>query len=222
MGRKNMKHFDLIFDIDGTLWDSCEAVCESWRLSLRRRYGCFGSPDLSQVRSIMGMTPDEIAEKLFSRFGSHAREVFDALSEDECAYLREHGAAIYPAVEETLRQLASSRRLFLVSNCQAGYIDAFLTASGLGELFSDSLCAGVSGKGKSENIRTLREKHTITQAIYIGDTRADESAARETDCRFIHAAYGFGEADAADAVACSFAELPALVRELEREDTAHA
>ena len=70
-----MKYDALIFDIDGTLWDSCEAVRRSWRQSLRRRYGCFGSPDLSQVRSIMGLGPDEIAQKLFSRFGARAREV---------------------------------------------------------------------------------------------------------------------------------------------------
>ena len=93
-----MKYDALIFDIDGTLWDSCEAVRRSWQQSLRRRYGCFGSPDLSQVRSIMGLGPDEIAQKLFSRFGEHAREVFDALSEDECAYLAEHGAELYPGV----------------------------------------------------------------------------------------------------------------------------
>ena len=68
-----MKQYDLIFDIDGTIWDSCEAVHDSWRVSLRKRYGCFGSPSLEQVRSIMGKTPDEIAQLLFSRFGSNAR-----------------------------------------------------------------------------------------------------------------------------------------------------
>ena len=216
-----MEYYDLIFDIDGTLWDSCEAVCKSWKQSLRRRYGCFGSPDLDQVRSIMGMTPDEIAAKLFFRFGARAREVFDALSEDECAYLRIHGAALYPGIGPTLRKLAAARRLFLVSNCQAGYIEAFLTSSGLYGLFTDALCAGVTGKEKSENIRMLKEKHAVAGAVYIGDTRADEAAARETGCRFIHASYGFGEAEAPDAVARAFADLPALVEELEREEMTH-
>lgn len=201
----------LIFDIDGTLWDSCEAVRVSWQLSLRQRYGCFGSPSLEQVRSIMGLTPDEIAAKLFSRFGSRAREVFDALSEDECAYLAEHGAAVYPGVIETLRALVQTRRLFIVSNCQAGYIEAFLRSCGLEVLFEGYLCAGVTGLGKSGNLRKLMREHALERAVYIGDTISDERAAREAGCAFIHAAYGFGGTEAPDAVLRSFAELPDIL-----------
>ena len=208
----------LIFDIDGTLWDSCEAVRQSWQRSLRRRYGCFGSPDLSQVRSIMGLGPDEIAQKLFSRFGAHAREVFDALSEDECAYLAAHGAAVYPGVPEQLRALAAARRLFLVSNCQRGYIEAFLASTGTEELFQAHLCAGVTGLSKSENLRKLIREQQITRAVFVGDTLSDERAAREAGCVFIHAAYGFGAAESPDAVLNSFAELPSLLEKLEKED----
>lgn len=212
-----MKYDALIFDIDGTLWDSCEGVRQSWQLSLRRRYGCFGSPSLEQVRSIMGLTPDEIAEKLFSRFGSRAREVFDALSEDECAYLAEHGGDVYPGVCETLRALAAERRLFIVSNCQAGYIEAFTASNGLEDLFEAHRCAGVTGLGKEENLRRLMQDCSLKTAAFIGDTTGDERAAREAGCTFIHAAYGFGSADAPDAVLQRFDELPQILRILEEE-----
>ena len=212
-------NFDaLIFDIDGTLWDSCEAVRQSWQLSLRRRYGCFGSPDLEQVRSIMGLGPDEIAAKLFSRFGSRAREVFDALSEDECAYLAAHGAALYPGVEEGLRDLARTRRLFLVSNCQKGYAEAFLAACGFEALFEAHLCAGETGLDKVGNLRRLLREYAPGRAVYIGDTLWDERAAREAGLPFLHAAYGFGTAERPDAAAASFAELPRALAMLEKED----
>lgn len=212
-----MKNNSLIFDIDGTLWDSCEAVRASWQLSLRRRYGCFGSPSLEQVRSIMGMTPDEIAAKLFSRFGNRAREVFDALSEDECVYLAEHGAEVYPGVLETLRALSETRRLFLVSNCQAGYIEAFLHFCGLEGVIEAHVCAGVTGLDKGENLRNLLRERAVENAVYIGDTRSDERAAREAGCAFIHAAYGFGTAEAPDAVLPAFAALPEILAALEKE-----
>ena len=186
-----MKQYDLIFDIDGTIWDSCEAVHDSWRVSLRKRYGCFGSPSLEQVRSIMGKTPDEIAQLLFSRFGSNARAVFDALS--------------------------GQHRLFLVSNCQAGYVEALYAATGLGSCFEDARCAGVTGLDKAGNLRALIRDRALENAFYIGDTEGDESAAREAGCGFIHAAYGFGSAKAPDAVLHSFSELPALIRTLEEE-----
>lgn len=212
-----MKYDALIFDIDGTLWDACESVRQSWRQSLRKRYGCFGSPDLDQVRSIMGLSPDEIAGKLFSRFGTHAREVFDALSEDECSYLAEHGAAVYPGVQEGLRELSSTRRLFLVSNCQRGYIEVFLAACGLEGLFEAHLCAGVTGLDKSENLQKLMRENGLTKAVFIGDTVSDEFAAREAGCAFIHAAYGFGTAEDPDAVLSFFDELPEILEKLEKE-----
>ncbi len=212
-----MRYDALIFDIDGTLWDSCEAVRQSWQRSLWRRYGCAGSPDLAQVRSIMGLGPDEIARKLFYRFGERAREVFDALSEDECAYLAANGAEVYPGVIDGLRALSLSRRLFLVSNCQRGYIEAFLGSNGLESLFEGRLCAGVTGLDKSGNLRRLMGEHALARAVFVGDTLSDERAAREAGCAFIHAAYGFGGAERPDAVLHSFAELPKLLEELEKE-----
>lgn len=213
-----MKFDALIFDIDGTLWDSCEAVRQSWQLSLRKHYGCFGSPDLAQVRSIMGMGPDEIARTLFSRFGTHAREVFDTISEDECAYLAAHGADVYPGVPEGLRALAPARRLFLVSNCQRGYIEAFLASNAMEDLFEDCLSTGRTGLGKTDNLKKLMREHALSRAVFIGDTGSDERAAREAGCAFIHATYGFGQAESPDAVLRSFAELPAILEKLEKED----
>ncbi len=212
-----MRFDALIFDIDGTLWDSCEAVRRSWQESLKRRYGCFGSPDLGQVRSIMGLGPDEISARLFSRFGRHAREVFDALSEDECAFLAEHGASVYPGVSEGLRFLAETRRLFLVSNCQRGYIEAFLSGAGFDGLFEAYLCAGVTGLDKSRNLKKLMLENGLSHTVFIGDTVSDELAAREAGCAFIHAAYGFGKAEAPDAVLYSFDELPEIIDNLEKE-----
>ena len=214
-----MKTDALIFDIDGTLWDSCEAVRASWQQSLRSRYGCFGSPSLEQVRSIMGLTPDEIADKLFSRFGAHAREVFDTLSEDECAYLAVHGAALYPGVSETLPLLAARVPLFIVSNCQKGYLEALFASTGFGAYFTDARSAGMTGLDKAGNLRALLREYAPESAVFVGDTRGDEDAARAAGCRFVHAAYGFGDAAAPDAVIHHFGELLSLLDN--REEASH-
>lgn len=213
-----MRFDAILFDIDGTLWDSCEAVRASWQLSLRRRYGCFGSPSLEQVRSIMGLTPDEIAQTLFSRFGPHAREVFDALSEDECAYIAVHGAELYPGVAEGLRALSARYPLFLVSNCQRGYIDALYASTGFAPLFADARCAGVTGLDKAGNLCALLRERGLQNAVFVGDTVGDEQAARAAGCRFVHAAYGFGTAEAPDGVIGRFDALAALLARWEGED----
>ena len=213
-----MRFDAVIFDIDGTLWDSCEGVQQSWQESLLRHYGSDDAPDLSQVRSIMGLGPDEIALKLFSRFGTRAREVFDTISEDECAWLAVHGADVYPGVLEGLRALAQTRRLFLVSNCQRGYLEAFLAANALEGLFEDGLSTGITGLAKPDNLKKMKREHALSRAVFVGDTRSDENAAREASCSFIHAAYGFGKTESPDAVLRSFAELPAVLETLEKED----
>ena len=59
----------IIFDLDGTLWDSCRSVADSWRLSLNERYGGLIQPTEQDIRGIMGMTLEQIAQKLFTPYG---------------------------------------------------------------------------------------------------------------------------------------------------------
>ena len=51
----------------------------------------------------------------------------------------------------------------------------------------------------------------------MGDTRSDESSARKAGCAFVHAAYGFGSCEAADAVIHGLGELPGLLKTGEGE-----
>ena len=57
----------LIFDIDGTLWDATEQLCEVWNtvirsLSIERRL------TVGEVRSIMGKTIEKTSETFFPDF----------------------------------------------------------------------------------------------------------------------------------------------------------
>ena len=54
------------------------------------------------------------------------------------------------------------------------------------------------------------ERHGLRRPVYVGDTHMDERSARQAGCAFIHAAYGFGDAEAPDAAAQSPAEITAL------------
>ena len=49
---------------------------------------------------------------------------------------------IYEGLEETIRELSGRYQLMIVSNSQAGYIEAFLKNTGLGEYFADHVCFG--------------------------------------------------------------------------------
>ena len=205
----------IIFDLDGTLWDSCRVVSESWGETLRQKYGITDGPAPLQVKSIMGMTADEIADTLFSGYGPLFREICFACIHGENDYIADHGGDVYPGVPEMLETLAEKYPLFIVSNCLDGYIECFLKSSGLSALFRDWACEGSTGLKKAGNIALIAARHGLKNPVYIGDTVMDERSAREAGCPFVHAAYGFGAAESPDAVAASPAELPARIEALE-------
>ena len=197
----------IIFDLDGTLWDSCRVVSESWGETLRRQYGIEHGPTAAQVKSIMGMTADEIADTLFTGYGKNFREICVACIHGENDYIADHGGDVYPGVPEMLEMLSGRFPLFIVSNCLDGYIECFLKSSGLGVRFRDWACEGSTGLKKAGNISLIAARHGIAAPVYIGDTVMDERSAREAGCPFIHAAYGFGGCEHPDAVIETPAEL---------------
>ena len=206
----------IIFDLDGTLWDSCRVVSESWGKTLLERFGIAEGPSAGQVKSIMGMTAEEIQNTLFSQYGARAREICLACIHGENAYIAKHGGDLYPGVPEMLETLSARLPLFIVSNCLDGYIECFLKSSGLSAFFRDWACEGSTGLKKAGNIALIAARHGLKNPVYIGDTVMDERSAREAGCPFLHAAYGFGSAESPDAAAASPSELPARIEAMER------
>ena len=202
----------IIFDLDGTLWDSCRVVAQSWGETLRRRYGIEKGPDAQAVKSAA-----EITAALFSRYGERAEEICLACIHGENDYIALHGGDVYPGVGEMLETLSKRLPLFIVSNCLDGYIECFLKSSGFTPHFRDWLCEGATGLKKAGNIALIARRCGLERPVYVGDTRMDEQSAREAGCLFIHAAYGFGESEAPDAVLNAPAELVGLIAGLEGE-----
>ncbi len=202
----------ILFDLDGTLWDACEVLTRCWNRTLTEKF-----PDLNrtltlaEVEGAMGKTLDQIARMYFPEAAlDRARDAVATASQDELPELSACGGRLYDGLRDTLAALSGRYFLGIVSNCQCGYIEAFLQAHGLAEYFSDFLCEGMTGHTKGENIRELVTRHGFDRAIYVGDTRGDEEAARAAGVPFIHAAYGFGDAVSPDATIHSPRELPGV------------
>ena len=114
---------------------------------------------------------------------------------------------IFEGVQETIKKLSEKYPLYIVSNCQDGYIEAFLQYSKLGEYFKDFTCPAYTGRLKGENIRIIMERNGLSEAVYVGDTQGDANSCKEAEIPMIYAAYGFGKVEKADASIQSFDEL---------------
>ena len=206
----------IIFDMDGTLWDSSENVAASWTEAVRKSE--YDLSDISQkdVMGVMGLTMDKIADKLFGTLPKDKRmELLDICCEKENAYLLQHGGVLYPDLEKTLKRLKTKYHLYIVSNCQKGYIEAFLEHYGFGKYFDDIECYGNNLKNKGDNIALIAQRNGLEKAYYIGDIQGDYDSATQAGADFIHAAYGFGTINADVPRLERFSDLPELLEKLE-------
>lgn len=208
-----MKETMLLFDLDGTLWDSAEEVAESWNIVMHKYYPEYPILTAADIHAVMGKTMDEIATMILTELEPEKRSaLFHECERYEIEYVAEHGGRLFPGVEETLKQLSDAGyAMAIVSNCQTGYIPAFFQSMHMEHYFCDMEEWGRTRKSKAENIRLVMERNHFEKAIYIGDTIKDQEAAIGAGIPFIHAAYGFGETEAPDAVINSFTELPACI-----------
>lgn len=202
----------LIFDIDGTLWDSRALVAAGYNLQLAAE----GHPlrvDAAQLAALFGKTMRQIADILFPELSPEPRyALMERCMATENRYLAENPCQVgYPGVKQTLSRLAKNHRLFVVSNSQRGYPELCLDKLGIRQLFSGWLCYGDTGTCKGETIRILMRTYGIESAVYIGDTETDAEAARQAGIPFIWASYGFGAPAQYDAWINTPSELPAVL-----------
>ena len=204
-----MSRPSLIFDIDGTLWDSRQIVADGYNHHL----ASIGREDLfvtaGYLKGLFGKTMTEIADVMLSSIPVPERyEVLTACMEEEHRFLEADPCRIaFPGVVETLERLKQDYRLFIVSNAQCGYPELMMDKLGIRNLFEGWLCFGDTGKSKGETIRILMERHGIDRAVYIGDTQGDLEASRYAGVPFVFCRFGFGEPEEWDAAVDSFPEL---------------
>jgi phosphoglycolate phosphatase len=185
---------NIIFDIDGTLWDTTEIVAQAWAHAAEEVGGTAAkiTPDI--LKKEFGKTMKVIADDLFFDADQKTKALLmQRCNINEQNYLEKNTQdLLYPGVKETLPKLAQKCRLFIVSNCQCGYIELFLKQSGLRQYIHDWECFGNTGTEKDETIRILMKRNNLQNAVYVGDTQGDYEASMSAGIDFIHAAYGFG------------------------------
>jgi len=188
------KFDSIIFDLDGTLWDSTANVAIAWQAAKQQVDYIKDDITADTVKSITGMAYDAIFVKLFPYLDDATREDFKALcAKNEIDTLHSKGGKLYPHLTETLDYLKTKYRLFIVSNCQSGYIEVFLGMDNMLSYFEGHQCYGTKGQPKYQNIQDIIADHQLKTPVYIGDTTGDRDSAQKAGVHFIYAAYGFGE-----------------------------
>ena len=205
----------IIFDVDGTLWDSTDSVARSWNLAIQENSSLDLTITENALQQVFGKTMTEIADTLFSRLPEKERmKLLEVCFQYENRYLETHPGKLFDGVTDTLAALSGQYPLFIVSNCQQGYIEVLLRTCSLEPFIKDQLCFGETQTSKGQTILTLMKRNGLKNPVYVGDTRGDADACAEAGIPFIFAGYGFGDVPDAKMRISKFTDLKDLVCQL--------
>ena len=187
----------MILDIDGTIWNTTGIVAVAWNKAVDMSGFDAAKVNAQALQQEFGKTMDVIAKDLWPNLDKAKREILMSYccSEEQIA-LQENVVDIsYPEVIETIKELSASENIYVVSNCQSGYIELTLEKTGLTDYIKDFECFGRTGKGKAENLQLLVTRNQIMHPVYVGDTQGDADACSQAGIPFVWASYGFGSVE---------------------------
>lgn len=184
----------LIFDMDGTLVEWSQIITDAWN-AIFEAHHWHKKISKADFMAYAGHTTAEIGQMAFPDLPEEeSKERISLASALEVDYVRKNATwkDNFVPSKEFLKELSQKKKLFIVSNCMAGYIEAFLEIYDLAPYFVDYL-DNRFGVCKADNIKAIVKTHHLKAPLYIGDTMMDLKASEAAKVPFVHATYGYGQ-----------------------------
>ena len=207
----------IILDIDGTLWNTTGVVAKAWNKAIADCGFDADQVNASGLQKEFGKPMNVIADDLWPALSQEQKDLLmkQCCVREQEALKENHEDISYPAVRDTIKALAQKFRLYIVSNCQSGYIELTMEKNKIADFISDHECYGDTGMGKADNLRLLVRRNGIKAPVYVGDTQGDADACREAGVKFVWAGYGFGSVQEFAAKIDRFDQLLDLLQNLD-------
>lgn len=205
-----MKFDSIGFDLDGTLWNSLDAITEAW-VQTAIKFNAL-VPTKDEVAGALGLNKVNLMNKLYPDMNFETQMLFFDEAAELCNdILAEKGGILFDNLEETLDELSKHFKLYIVSNCQDGYIESFYKAHKLDKYFCDFEHPDERCISKGENIKTVLKRNGFKNSIFVGDTQGDANAAKFAGIPFIYVTFGFGSVESPDYTIDSYPEILNIV-----------
>ncbi|MDX1534099.1 MAG: HAD family hydrolase [Thermoplasmata archaeon] len=210
----------LLLDIDGTLFDSFEAILASMNEALAED----GEPPLleTDLRPLIGMP---VRRQMALIRGMEGPAV-ERLSERYYLHFEEHveaGIALYPGVRETLETLAE-RPIGTITTRRTAVARRMLEGADLSVFFTSVTGGDAVARPKPAPDLVHHAARAVgrsaSDCVAVGDAPVDLRAGRAAGARTVAALYGYGGVEALrevepDGEIPTFSDLPATLEELD-------
>lgn len=181
----------IIFDLDGTLWDTTESLYEAAN-DITNKYSDINQISIETVKKGMGLSSEENARNFMPYLDDEkALYYLKKIGKRSIEIINEKGAILYDGVIDTIHKLSKKHKLGIVTNNTDEYVKTFLKVSKLEKYFSDYIGAASYNITKKDAIKNITSRNNEPNSIYVGDIKKDMIAAEEAKVTFIHAKYGF-------------------------------
>ena len=209
-----MKSGNIIFDLDGTLYDTEKVSVEALQTALSK----FGVDDISdeEIKGQFGEVTDVIVRNLVP----DRDEDFYSDLKEEIKYQEEKlipmKGKLYDGIKELLEELY--REGYTISICSNGrekYIENVLDTTDIRKFFTH-IRGNRPGKSKAFQLRKIVDGSDLESSVMVGDRYHDIEAAKEVGIPSIGAAYGFGneEVESADYIARRPSDIVKIVKKV--------
>ena len=186
---------NLIFDLDGTLFDSAPEilVCLKKALQLNNidindnlNKSIIGPPLKETLKNLVQKKDTVKIDKIIENF----IELYDS---DYC-----YKTKLYKGVQETLKILKKKKNLILITNKRIVPTEKMLKNSKIIELFDNYFSVDPNDQSKKDKStlisKTIKDyKINPQNTAYIGDTMGDFIASKKNNIKFIFAGWGYGK-----------------------------
>ncbi|MEN2994897.1 MAG: HAD-IA family hydrolase [Thermodesulfovibrio sp.] len=209
----------IIFDLDGTLVDSCEDIAQALNYCLKEKGIETFSKD--EVREMIGEGVNRLIEKALQR-----RKVLMPIKDIvECFinYYRKHIAdfsKLYPNVKETLEELKGIKKV-VISNKLTELSIKTLEALGILKFFDLIAGSDFFSERKPSAIPIIETMNRFSvskeKTIIVGDSELDINAGLSAGVKTVAVTYGYRERQFlknADFIIDNFADLLKIVRNI--------
>ena len=202
----------VLFDIDGTVFDTVEGISKSVQYALRK----FGVE--AELKDLTCFAGPPLLDMFQEKFGFSAEQAQQAI-----LYFRERYTPIglyesrpFPGIRELLEQLrAAGIKTGIATIKYQPMAEKLLEKSGLASLF-DAVCGSPAERSltKKELAEAAMAKagSDRRRTVLVGDTKYDALGAREAGLAFIGAGYGYAPQELE---ACGVGPIAWSVEELE-------
>ena len=186
---------NLIFDLDGTLFDSAPEILVCLKKALQQNYidindnltkSIIGPPLKETLKNLVQKKDIVKIDKIVENF----IELYDS---DYC-----YKTKLYRGVQETLKVLEKKKNLILITNKRITPTRRMLKNSKIIDLFDNYFSVDPNDKSQKDKStlisKTIKDyKINPQNTAYIGDTMGDFIASKKNNIKFIFAGWGYGE-----------------------------